>query len=200
MIKLLLAALLFLNVSLANVEIADEGEDIDYDKQDDMFIEKTVDESKGLNIEKKEGTEEQSRVIRQFIDTDKKQKRERARDKFNYKIAYEKWNDDSEHYKTYKEDLFKKMGWTLEYTKFWGIEASNVGQMSADKYAQYIQHRNGTFMGANQTWVILIGTSIDNATQDVAREMNILARKFKRAKKTTYRWDFVDYILDEQLA
>jgi len=51
MIKLLLTAFLYLNVSLANVEIADEGEDIDYDKQDDMLIERTVDESKGLNIE-----------------------------------------------------------------------------------------------------------------------------------------------------
>lgn len=52
-------------------------------------------------------------------------------------------------------------------------------------------------MGANQTWVVLVGTSVDNGTQDVAREMNILARKFKRAKKTTYRWDFVDYIVDD---
>jgi|TARA_B110000305_G_C19246934_1_gene542812 hypothetical protein len=69
--------------------------------------------------------------------------------------------------------------------------------MSADKYTQYIRDRNGTFLGTNQTWVVLVGTSVDNGTQDVAREMNILARKFKRAKKTTYRWDFVDYILDE---
>ena len=30
--------------------------------------------------------------------------------------------------------------------------------------------------------------------------MNILARKFKRAKKTTYRWDFIDYVVDERLA
>jgi len=69
--------------------------------------------------------------------------------------------------------------------------------MSAEKYAQYIVNRNGTFVGYNQTWVVLIGTTVDNKTQDVAREMNILARKFKRAKKTTYRWDFIDYIVDE---
>lgn len=69
--------------------------------------------------------------------------------------------------------------------------------MSADKYAQYIRDRNGSFLGVNQTWVVLVGTSVDNGTQDVAREMNILARKFKRAKKTTYRWDFVDYIVDD---
>lgn len=92
------------------------------------------------------------------------------------------------------------MGWTIDYTKFWGQQAPNVGEMSADKYTQYVRDRNGTFLGANQTWVILVGTSVDNGTQDVAREMNILARKFKRAKKTTYRWDFVDYILDEQLS
>lgn len=30
--------------------------------------------------------------------------------------------------------------------------------------------------------------------------MNVLARKFKRAKKTTYRWDFLDYVVDEKLA
>lgn len=73
--------------------------------------------------------------------------------------------------------------------------------MSIFKYAQYIVNDyNGTFMGHNQTWVLLIGTSPDNKTQDVAQQMNVLARKFKRAKKTTYRWDFIDYVVDEKLA
>lgn len=119
MIKFLLAALLFINVSLANVEISDEGEDIDYDQQDDLIIEKTVDEEKGSVIEKSKGTDEQFNVVRQFIDKDKKQRRDREKDKFNHKIPYEKWNDDTEHYKDYKNDLFKKLGWTIEYTKFW---------------------------------------------------------------------------------
>jgi len=30
--------------------------------------------------------------------------------------------------------------------------------------------------------------------------MNILAKKFKNAKKTTYRWEFVDIHVDENLA
>ena len=44
MIKYLLAALIFLNVSLASVEIEDEGEDIDYDAQDDRTLGKEVNE------------------------------------------------------------------------------------------------------------------------------------------------------------
>jgi len=76
-----------------------------------------------------------------------------------------------------------------------------VGMMSSTKYAQYVVNDyNGSFKGDNQTWVILIGTHVDNKTQDVALQMNILARKFKRAKKTTYRWDFIDYVVDERLA
>lgn len=203
MIKFLLAALILLNVSvLANVEIADEEEEIDYDKEDDRLIEQTVNEEDGQNqnIKRVQGDEESSKVIRQFIDKSNKQKRDRLKDKFNNKIPYEKWEDDTEEYKDYKADLFKHLGWTIDWTKMWSQQAPNVGQMSSDKFLQYIVSTNGTFIGHNQTWVILIGTSVNNQTQDVGREMNILARKFKRAKKTTYRWDFIDYVVDERLA
>ena len=45
-----------------------------------------------------------------------------------------------------------------------------------------------------------MGTHVDNATQDIAKQMNILAKKFKNAKKTTYRWEFIDIYIDENLA
>lgn len=73
--------------------------------------------------------------------------------------------------------------------------------MSGHKYIQYVvNEEDGSFMGQNQTWILLMGTHVDNKTQDIAKQMNILAKKFKNAKKTTYRWDFIDIVVDENLA
>jgi hypothetical protein len=91
MIKYLLAALIFLNVSLASVEIEDEGEDIDYDAQDDRVLSKEVNEGPDggkTEVTKMKGDDNQGKVIRQYIENDKKRMKEREMDKFRHKIPY----------------------------------------------------------------------------------------------------------------
>jgi len=66
-------------------------------------------------------TDDDAKVIRQFIDKENRRKADRAKDKFNSRIPYEKWadTDNEEVYVRHKEKLFTKLGWTVDYTKFW---------------------------------------------------------------------------------
>lgn len=68
------------------------------------------------------GTKQQANIIKQFIEKEKVETAEREEDRRNFRIPYEKWSGYKDHpdgYKDYKKDLFKKLGWTTDWVKFW---------------------------------------------------------------------------------